>query len=100
MKRLFAFFNLVLLSINFSLAADLDLRNVVIQEKLELPDVVEGSLNLSGLYSLKDIILPKEVKGDLFLSSLFVADTVFFLCSDQAKYLNGSEIHVNGGQHV
>ena len=29
-----------------------------------------------------------------------VADTVFFLCSDQAKYLNGSEIHVNGGQHV
>ena len=29
-----------------------------------------------------------------------VADTIFFLCSDQAKYLNGSEIHVNGGQHV
>ena len=29
-----------------------------------------------------------------------VADTVFFLCSDQAQYLNGAEIHVNGGQHV
>ena len=29
-----------------------------------------------------------------------VADTIFFLCSDEAKYLNGSEIHVNGGQHV
>ena len=29
-----------------------------------------------------------------------VADTIFFLCSEQAQYLNGSEIHVNGGQHV
>ena len=29
-----------------------------------------------------------------------VADTIFFLCSDAAQYLNGSEIHINGGQHV
>jgi len=29
-----------------------------------------------------------------------VADTIFFLCSDQANYVNGAEIHVNGGQHV
>jgi len=29
-----------------------------------------------------------------------VAETIFFLCSDQANYVNGAEIHVNGGQHV
>ncbi len=29
-----------------------------------------------------------------------VADIIFFLCSDQASYVSGSEIHINGGQHV
>jgi NAD(P)-dependent dehydrogenase (short-subunit alcohol dehydrogenase family) len=29
-----------------------------------------------------------------------VADTIFFLCSGEASYVNGSEIHINGGQHV
>src|SRR5690554_4636621 len=29
-----------------------------------------------------------------------VADIIFFLCSDQASYVTGSEIHINGGQHV
>jgi len=29
-----------------------------------------------------------------------VAETIFFLCSDSASYVTGSEIHINGGQHV
>ncbi|KQT64423.1 MULTISPECIES: SDR family NAD(P)-dependent oxidoreductase [unclassified Aureimonas] len=29
-----------------------------------------------------------------------VADIIFFLCSNQASYVTGSEIHINGGQHV
>ena len=29
-----------------------------------------------------------------------VAKTVYFLCSDQSSYVNGAEIHINGGQHV
>ena len=29
-----------------------------------------------------------------------VAETIYFLCTDQASYVNGAEIHVNGGQHV
>lgn len=29
-----------------------------------------------------------------------VASTIFFLCSAPSSYVNGAEIHVNGGQHV
>lgn len=29
-----------------------------------------------------------------------IAKLIFFLCSEDASYINGSEIHVNGGQHV
>ena len=29
-----------------------------------------------------------------------VADTIFYLCSEQASYVTGAEVHVNGGQHV
>ena len=29
-----------------------------------------------------------------------VAATIYFLCSAQASYVNGTEIHINGGQHV
>lgn len=29
-----------------------------------------------------------------------VADVIWFLCSDQASYISGSEIEVNGAQHV
>jgi NAD(P)-dependent dehydrogenase (short-subunit alcohol dehydrogenase family) len=29
-----------------------------------------------------------------------VAETIYFLCSSAASYVNGSEIHIDGGQHV
>ena len=29
-----------------------------------------------------------------------VAGTIFFLCSDDAAYVSGTEISVNGGQHI
>lgn len=29
-----------------------------------------------------------------------VAATIFFLCSDQSSYISGTEIEINGGQHV
>jgi NAD(P)-dependent dehydrogenase (short-subunit alcohol dehydrogenase family) len=29
-----------------------------------------------------------------------VASTIYFLCSGQASYVTGTEVHINGGQHV
>ena len=29
-----------------------------------------------------------------------VAETIYFLCGQNASYVTGSEIHINGGQHV
>ena len=29
-----------------------------------------------------------------------VADTIYYLCSDESSYVTGAEIHINGGQHV
>ena len=29
-----------------------------------------------------------------------VAKAIYFLCSDQSSYVNGAELHINGGQHV
>lgn len=29
-----------------------------------------------------------------------VARTIYYLCTDQSAYVTGSEIHINGGQHV
>lgn len=29
-----------------------------------------------------------------------VANAIFFLCSDQASYITGTEVEINGGQHV
>ena len=29
-----------------------------------------------------------------------VARTIYFLCTEGSSYVNGSEIHINGGQHV
>ena len=29
-----------------------------------------------------------------------VAKAIYFLCTDLSSYVNGAELHINGGQHV
>jgi NAD(P)-dependent dehydrogenase (short-subunit alcohol dehydrogenase family) len=29
-----------------------------------------------------------------------VAKAIYVLCTEQSSYVNGAELHINGGQHV
>ncbi|RUP15971.1 MAG: SDR family oxidoreductase, partial [Methylobacterium sp.] len=29
-----------------------------------------------------------------------VAKAIYFLCTEASSYVNGAELHINGGQHV
>jgi len=56
---------------------------------------------------LTDILSPGSEKAMLpaipmgrFGTSDEVAETIYFLCNESAGYINGAELHVNGGQHV
>ena len=44
---------------------------------------------LAGEIPLRRLGTPEEV-----------ARTIYYLCTDESAYVNGAEIHINGGQHV
>jgi len=48
-----------------------------------------GSEQIAESLALRRLGRPEEV-----------ASLIYFLCSDASSYITGSEIHVNGGQHV
>ena len=56
---------------------------------------------LTGILSpgSEEAMLPSIPLGR-FGTSEEVAETIFFLCNESAGYINGAELHVNGGQHV
>lgn len=59
------------------------------------PGEVETSILSEGTDKIVDA-LPLRRLGQ----PLEVAETVFFLCSEKSSYISGTEIEVNGGQHV
>ena len=59
------------------------------------PGEIETSILSPGAQKLADEIPMRRVG-----SAEEVAATIYFLCSAQASYVNGTEIHINGGQHV
>ena len=45
-------------------------------------------------------LVAREVPLRRLGSTREVAETIYFLCSDASSYINGSEIYIDGGQHV
>ncbi|MGB0180440.1 MAG: SDR family NAD(P)-dependent oxidoreductase [Candidatus Puniceispirillales bacterium] len=45
------------------------------------------------------VILP-DIPMNRLGTTKEVADSIYFLCSNEASYVNGAELHINGGQHV
>jgi NAD(P)-dependent dehydrogenase (short-subunit alcohol dehydrogenase family) len=61
--------------------------------------VAPGEIETAMLSPATAVLLPRIPLGRLGIPS-DVAGTIFFLCSDDAAYVTGTEIFVNGGQHV
>lgn len=60
------------------------------------PGEIETSILSAGTDQLVAAEVPMRRLGD----PSEVAETIFFLCSEASSYINGAEIHINGGQHV
>ena len=63
--------------------------NAIAPGEIDTSILSPGTEDLVEMIPLRRLGKPEEV-----------ADMIYFLCSDQSKYVSGAEIHVNGGQHV
>jgi NAD(P)-dependent dehydrogenase (short-subunit alcohol dehydrogenase family) len=60
------------------------------------PGEIETSILSPGTDRIVDTMVPAKRLGN----PEEVAETIYFLCSGASSYINGTEIHINGGQHV
>ncbi len=62
--------------------------------------IAPGEIDTSILSPGTEEIVEREIPMRRLGKPEEVAATIYFLCSPQASYVNGAEIHINGGQHV
>ena len=62
--------------------------------------IAPGEIDTSILSPGTEIIVDKEIPMKRLGLPGEVAQTILFLCTSPSSYINGAEIHINGGQHV
>ena len=62
--------------------------------------IAPGEISTSILSPGTDELVADEVPMRRVGDPSEVANTIHFLCSESSSYINGAEIHINGGQHV
>lgn len=62
--------------------------------------IAPGEIDTSILSPGTDHIVREQIPMHRLGDPREVAQVIFFLCSGESRYVNGAEIHVNGGQHV
>ncbi len=62
--------------------------------------VAPGEIETSILSPGTEELVHREVPMDRIGRPEEVAEVVHFLCGPKASYINGAEIHINGGQHL
>lgn len=62
--------------------------------------IAPGEIDTSMLSPGTQGIVEREIPMKRLGQPAEVAETIFFLCTGAASYVNGAEIHINGGQHV
>ena len=82
-----------LVGLTREMAADFGPRgirvNAIAPGEIETSMLSPGTQEIVDQLPLRRLGRPEEV-----------ASTIYFLCSAQAGYVTGAEIHINGGQHV
>ena len=63
--------------------------NAIAPGEVKTAILSQGTDKIVADIPMKRLGLPEEV-----------ADTIFYLCSEEASYVSGAEIEINGGQHV
>ena len=63
--------------------------NAIAPGEIDTPILSAGSEDLARQIPLRRLGTPEEV-----------ARTIYFLCTPQASYVTGTEVQINGGQHV
>ena len=59
-----------------------------------------GEIDTSILSPGTDKIVQEQIPLRRLGEPQEVAKAIYFLCTDQSSYVNGAELHINGGQHV
>lgn len=62
--------------------------------------IAPGEIDTAILSAGTDQIVQREIPLKRLGKPSEVATLIYFLCTSQSSYINGAEIHVNGGQHV
>jgi NAD(P)-dependent dehydrogenase (short-subunit alcohol dehydrogenase family) len=62
--------------------------------------VSPGEIRTSILSPGTDQLVEREVPMRRLGEPDEVAKTIFFLCGGDSTFINGTEVHINGGQHV
>ncbi len=62
--------------------------------------IAPGEISTAILSEGTDELVAAEVPMKRLGTPLEVAETIHFLCTPASSYVNGSEIHINGGQHA
>ncbi|MCX8995584.1 SDR family oxidoreductase [Rhizobiaceae bacterium BDR2-2] len=62
--------------------------------------IAPGEIETSILSPGTDKLVEAEVPMGRLGTPAEVARTIYFLCTPESSYINGAEIHINGGQHV
>ncbi|MBI1383975.1 MAG: SDR family oxidoreductase [Rhizobiales bacterium] len=60
------------------------------------PGEIQTSILSPGTEKIVEQQIPMRRLGD----PAEVAKAIYFLCTDASSYVNGAELHINGGQHV
>lgn len=62
--------------------------------------IAPGEIDTSILSPGTDELVEREIPMRRLGKPEEVAATIYFLCTGAASYVNGAEVHINGGQHV